>query len=136
MESATGYTTDDLWSDKVEKEILKPALSEVTATINYDEATHTITAPTVVRYAMNAENQNISIFAVLLEQEVDNIYQQNGFSSVKQDILLPWSSGGEYAQPYVVGLLSEDVCVVLGALLSWAIAVWFLPTSWLVRIMR
>ncbi len=110
LESATGYTTDDLWSDKVEEEILKPALSEVSATINYDEATRTITAPTVVRYAMNAENQNISIFAVLLEQKVDNIYQQNGFSSVKQDILLPWASGGEYAQPYVVGVLSEDVC--------------------------
>ena len=89
---------------------MKPALSEVSATINYDEATRTITAPTVVRYAMNAENQNISIFAVLLEQEVDNIYQQNGFSAVKQDILLPWASGGEYAQPYVVGVLSEDVC--------------------------
>lgn len=110
LEAATGYTTSDLWADYVEKEILKPALSDLSATISYDKATRTISAPATVRYAMNAENQNINIFAVLVEQDVDNIYQQNGFTNTKSDILLPWSNGGEYATPYVTGVLSDDVC--------------------------
>ena len=112
LEAATGYTSYDLWADYVEKEMLKPALSDLSATINYDESTRIISVPTTIRYAMNAENQNISIFAVLVEQGVDNIYQQNGFASIKSDILLPWSSGGEYATSngYTLNVLSDDVC--------------------------
>ena len=110
LNAATGYTTSDLWSDYAEKEILTPALSEVSATISYDKATRTISVPATVRYAMNAEDQNISVFAVLIEQDVNNGYQQNGFSTIKSDVLLPWSSGGEYANSYVLGYNCEDVC--------------------------
>ena len=110
LEAATGLTTNDLWSDYVEKEVLTPALSDLSATISYDEATKTISAPTTVRYAMNATDQNISLFAVLIEQDVDNLYQTNAFSAISSDVLSPWSSGGEYGTPYVFGVLSEDVC--------------------------
>lgn len=59
---------------------------------------------------MNAESQNLNIFTVLVEQEVPVIYQQNGFSSIKSDILLPWSQGGDKAKPYVTGMNYDDVC--------------------------
>ena len=110
LEAATGYTCSDLWSDYVEKEVVKSALSEVTASISYDESSRTISVPAAVRYAMNAENQNINLFAVLVEQEVPAIYQSNGFSSIVSDILLPWSQGGAYASSYVTGFNYDDVC--------------------------
>lgn len=110
LEAATGYTCSDLWSDYVEKEVVKSALSEVTASINYDESSRTISVPAAVRYAMNAESQNINLFAVLVEQEVPAIYQSNGFSSIVSDILLPWSQGGTYASSYVTGFNYDDVC--------------------------
>ena len=110
LEAATGYTCSDLWSDYVEKEVVKSALSEVTASINYDESSRTISVPAAVRYAMNAESQNINLFAVLVEQEVPAIYQSNGFSSIVSDILLPWSQGGAYASSYVIGFNYDDVC--------------------------
>lgn len=110
LEAATGNTSYPLWSDYVETEMNTPALSEVSATISYDKATKTFSIPATVRYAMNAESQNLNIFAVLVEQEVPVIYQQNGFSSTKSDILLPWSQGGEKANPYVTGFNYDDVC--------------------------
>ena len=105
-----GLETDDLWSDYVEKEILKSPEAEVTATIDYDEATHTIKVPASVRYAMNAENQNVNLFAVLVEQEVPAAYQKNDFASINSDVLLPWSAGGKYASAYVTDFNYEDVC--------------------------
>lgn len=110
LEAATGATSYDLWSDYVEKEMLTPALSEVSANISYDAATRTISAPCTVRYAMNATDQNISLFAVLMEQEVDNTYQTNAFGSIKSDILLPWSSGGDNSAQYVIPYICDDVC--------------------------
>lgn len=110
LEAATGSTCNDLWSDYVEEEIVKPALSEVSASISYDENTRTFSVPTTVRYAMNAEQQNINLFAVLVEQEVPAVYQVNGFASLVSDVLLPWSSGGAYASSYVLGYKYEDVC--------------------------
>lgn len=110
LEAATGKTSYDLWSDYTEKEMLKPALAELSASISYDKATRTFSVPTTVRYAMNAENQNLNLFAVLIEQDVKAIYQQNGFSSTKSDILLPWSSGGDKASQYVLDYNYEDVC--------------------------
>lgn len=110
LEAATGATTYDLWADYVEKEVLKPAIADLSSSIEYDAATRTISAPTTVRYAMNAEGQNISVFAVLLEQDVNNLYQTNAFGAVKSDILLPWSSGGENSGQYVFNVLSDDVC--------------------------
>lgn len=110
LEAATGSTTYDLWSDYTEKEMLTPALADLSAEITYDAATRTFSVPTTVRYAMNAENQNLNLFAVLIEQDVPVIYQQNAFSSIKSDILLPWSSGGEKANPYVLGFNYDDVC--------------------------
>ena len=110
LEAATGYTCNDLWSDYVEEEVVKPALSEVSASISYDEASRTISVPATVRYAMNAEAQNINLFAVLIEQEVPAIYQVNGFASLASDVLLPWSQGGAYASPYVTGFNYDDVC--------------------------
>ena len=110
LEQATGNTTYDLWSDYTEKQFAIPALADLSATISYDENTRTISAPTTVRYAMNATDQNLSLFAVLVEQDVVGAYQQNGFGSVKSDVLLPWSSGGDKSGAYVVNYVNEDVC--------------------------
>lgn len=110
LEAATGYTTYPLWSDYVESEMKTPTISDISATISYDANSKTFSVPTTVRYAMNAESQNLNIFTVLVEQEVPVIYQQNGFSSIKSDILLPWSQGGDKAKPYVTGMNYDDVC--------------------------
>ena len=111
LEAATGLSSNDvLWSEYVEKEILTAAPAEVNATISYDEATRTFHVPASVRYAMNAEDQNLNLFAVLVEQDVPALYQQNNLGSVVSDILLPWSSGGEYSSAYVTGFNYEDVC--------------------------
>lgn len=104
-----GSTCNELWSDYVEKYVMNSAISEVSATANYDAATRTISVPTTVRYALNAEDQNINLFAVLIEQDVPALYQVNGFSSLGSDVLLPWSAGGEYAQAMVFNFNYEDV---------------------------
>lgn len=105
----TGLPAEDLWVDYVEKEMEKEAESDISVKVSYDANTRTISAPTTVRYALNTDNQYLNLFAVLVEQNVDAVYQQNAFSSIVSDVLLPWSKGGEYASAFVTGIKYQDV---------------------------
>lgn len=105
----TGQACDDLWFDYVSTEMEQAAESDITVAPSYDESTRTISVPVNVRYALNTENQYINLFAVLVEQNVPAVFQQNGFASIVSDVLLPWSKGGELAQAYVTNYNYQDV---------------------------
>lgn len=88
-----------LWADEVESELAEPVFlaleSEVT---DYDSGQVNVTSR--IRSALNLRNQNIRVFAVLLEDGLSD-YQCNGMGSFDDPLLGPWGKGGAYADSYV-----------------------------------
>lgn len=101
-----------VWLDYVQRELQEPADADINLTANYDEATKTITANVNVRYALNAENQNVGLFTVITESGLES-YQSNYFSSVESSTLGEWGKGGVYGSsvvyPYVVNDLARGI---------------------------
>lgn len=110
FEQATGLETDPLWQDVVEDELTTPAISEVSAQFKYDEETNKFVVPFEVKYALNATSQNINVMGMLLEDNVNNVYQQNSMGGYKSDALGEWGAGGKYSASYVTSYLCQDVC--------------------------
>lgn len=106
----TGGTTDKLWADIVEDELNEPAESEISAKVSYDKESNSLSIPCEIRYALNVTGKNVSIFTVLLEDDVDNTYQKNVCSSYTNPIFGEWGKGGKYGQDYVLDYLCQDVC--------------------------
>ena len=110
FEQATNMTTDQLWQDVVEDELSTPAISEVSAQLQYDEANNKLVVPFEVKYALNATGQNINVMGMLLEDNVNNLYQQNSMGGYVSPALGEWGAGGKYSASYVTGYLCQDVC--------------------------
>lgn len=110
LEMATGLTTDPLWQDVVEEELSSPAISEVSAKFYYDEAENKFVAPFEVKYALNATGQNVNIMGLVLEDNVNNVYQQNSMGGYTSSALGEWGNGGKYSGTYVTNYLCQDVC--------------------------
>lgn len=101
---------ENLWQDVVEEEISLPALSDISAQITYDVRNNQFIVPFEVKYALNAEGQNVSVLGMLLEDNVNNVYQQNNLGGYSTSSLGEWGQGGKYSDSYVQGYLSQDVC--------------------------
>ena len=105
-ELSTGETVY-LWADEVEAELAEPVFlaleSEVT---DYDAGQVNVSSH--IRSALNLRNQNIRVFAVLLEDGVTD-YQCNGLGSFDDPLLGPWGKGGEYADSYVFDYTFDHV---------------------------
>lgn len=88
-------SNDVTWQSELESQLTKPAAAEVTATSRLSTNGKSITVPCTVKYALNASDVNIKLFAVVLENGLIG-YQSNGFSSIADDVIGDWGQGGKY----------------------------------------
>lgn len=98
-----------VWLDYVRDEMAQPADAEITFSSAYDEASNKANVSFKVRSALNLTNTPMNIFAVLVEDDVDPVYQMNGFSSLTDPDLGQWANGGIYAQQYVFNYRFNDI---------------------------
>lgn len=100
---------EKLWADYVADEMAVPAESDINITgLTYDAASSTFKAQCEIRYALNADNQTVNLFTVLLEDNL-SMAQQNYMSSVSSPDLGEWGLGGLYGQSVVSGYIHQDV---------------------------
>ena len=96
------------WFTEVQKEFAKPAQAEVTATATLAKSGKSYTVPVNVKYALNADRQNLKLFAVILENGLLG-YQSNGFSAISDETLGEWGQGGKYGIPSVSSYIFDYV---------------------------
>lgn len=101
---------EPLWADVVAQELETPTEAEISINnLSVDESSNEFVIPCTVRYAMNAEDLNLNLFVVVLEDNVKT-WQMNGFASITDPTLGEWASGGIYGKGVVYDYLIRDVC--------------------------
>ncbi len=99
-----------LWWDEVATEFESYADADINI-INgatFDKEAGTIRVPVEVKYALDMENLNVNLFAVVLENNLKG-YQKNGFFQVADPILGEWGQGGIYGQETVAPYFFNEV---------------------------
>lgn len=98
--SGEGFVMSDgsdnrVWLDFVREEFANLTDLDISLNTTYDESTNHVTATATIRSAVDAENQNISLFAVYTENDVISTFQENYFSESEDPNCGPWGKGGE-----------------------------------------
>lgn len=88
-----GINGEKLWLDLVQEELTMPADAEISATASFNTDSTGIVIPCTVKFALEAENQNLNLFAVILEDNVKG-YQRNTFGGISDPDLGEWGEGG------------------------------------------
>lgn len=99
---------EQLWYDVVARELNQLTMADLQLQATLDASTKQLTFSTDLRYALTADNQQLSLFIVILEDGIYS-YQQNGFSSMHSATLADWCDGGRYASPMVVPYAHDHV---------------------------
>ncbi len=94
----TTYTTT--WQNEVQKQLEQPAQCELTATATLAKDGSKFTVPCTVKYALNASDVNLKLFAVVLCDGLVG-YQSNGFSAISDPVIGEWGQGGRYGMTSV-----------------------------------
>lgn len=89
----TTYSTT--WQNEVQKQLEQPAQCELTATATLAKDGSKFTVPCTVKYALNASDVNLKLFAVVLGNGLVG-YQSNGFSAISDPVIGEWGQGGRY----------------------------------------
>lgn len=97
-----------LWYNVVAQELNRLATCEVSLTANYSEDENLINMTAGVNYALDADNQQLSLFVVLLENGLVR-YQQNGLYQNSWPGLGEWGAGGRYGEYQVSPYTHNDV---------------------------
>ena len=105
----TNPELNNLWYDVVVSELNVPTLSDVTAEAYADDKLNRLIIPVNVRYALDVKNQNLNIFAVVVEDNISQLYQLNYFAESTDPVWGDWGKGGKYGSGYVLGLAADDV---------------------------
>lgn len=101
---------DRLWADIVADELEIPTEADINIDqLSIDESTNEFVIPCTVRYAMDAQDLNLNLFVVIVEDNVKTM-QINGFAGTTSTVLGEWTSGGIYGQGVVYDYLLKDVC--------------------------
>lgn len=100
--------TLNLWADYVAEEMETPANLDMTATIKIDTENSTFTVPIEIKSALNAKNQMLNVFMVVVEDGVVS-YQQNTFGAISDPNLGEWGKGGKYSESIVYNYTHNDV---------------------------
>lgn len=99
-----------LWADVVAEELNNLTQADINITkLSIDETTNEFVIPCSVRYALNAQNVNLNLFVVILEDDVKTM-QMNGFSGSTSAALGEWASGGIYGKGLIYDYPLKDVC--------------------------
>lgn len=88
---------ESLWYDVVSRELDKLAPADLTLHATFSEDTKQISFTTDLCYAVSANNQQLSLFIVVLEDGIVS-YQQNGFTNMMSETMADWCNGGPYSQ--------------------------------------
>ena len=97
----TDNTTYDVtWASEVAKQMATPAQAEITATSTLTSGNKSLNVPCTIKYALNATDVNLKLFAVVLENGLVG-YQSNGFSSIADPVIGDWGQGGKYGSASV-----------------------------------
>lgn len=91
----------DTWFDLVQAEFENDTEAEINlGAATFDAETSRVKVVPTIRFAMNAERQNIGLLLVITEDGLSG-YQHNYYYSSTDDGLGEWTSGGAYGQQYV-----------------------------------
>ena len=101
---------EKLWLDVVAEELEIPTQADINIDrLSVDAATNEFIIPCTVKYALTAQDLNLNLFAVVMEDNVTTM-QKNGFSSLTNESLGEWRKGGIYGQSLVMNYNLMDVC--------------------------
>lgn len=116
-----------VWYDIVAQELNRLAPCDITLTAELDEQQKQLNYTADVRYAIDADNQNLSLLILVLENGLVN-YQANNLGSVEKSILGEWGRGGANSGVYAYPVTHNDVVrSVVGQTLSGTIGLF--PTT-------
>ncbi len=101
--------TPRLWMDYVVEEMAIPANAELNIGVVYNPSTNQFDIESTARFALTADNLNISLFTVVLEDNLSG-WQLNYFFNEDVDALGDWAKGGKYGQSPVYDYMNMDVC--------------------------
>lgn len=96
------------WLDEVQALMAQPVEADVALAATYDPETREVKLESKVRSALDCDNQNISLFAVIVENGLTT-YQANYFSTVDDPIFGDWGKGGAYGTTTVYPMTANDV---------------------------
>lgn len=95
---------EELWYDVVSTELDRLTTADLAISASLSRDGKTLTFEPSLRYALDADNQQLSLLVVVTEDGVES-FQLNGFSSMPSETLADWCNDGPYAEyavyPYV-----------------------------------
>lgn len=104
-----GTTADPLWLDLAAKELEEPAYGEVTVVPTYDPSNKTMVNMSCdVRFALTAKDQNIGLFALLVQDNTSS-YQRNNYGSFSDPSFGEFGSNGIYSAAIIYPFVHNDV---------------------------
>lgn len=102
--------SEKLWLDIVADELEIPAEADISiGELDIDKESNEFVIPCTVKYALSAQDCNINLFTVVMEDYVSTI-QKNGFASLALESLGEWGKGGIYGQSMVMDYKLVDLC--------------------------
>lgn len=107
----TGGVEAGLWYDFVADELARTSYAEIQAGVPLNENDTEPSALRIdskLRFALDCDGADYSLFAVLLEDGVTT-YQQNGRHASTDPFFGPWGAGGIYGKEYVYPYYINDV---------------------------
>lgn len=104
----TGNVENGLWYDFVANELTIRSYADIEASVNLEENEWNISVPVSLSYAVDCDNIDHSLFAVLSEDDVVT-FQSNYRATVEDPLLGEWGAGGIYSQSYVYPFHCNDV---------------------------
>lgn len=103
---------ESLWYDVVSSELNRLTSADLQLEAQLTSDGRQIDFTTSLRYALDARNQQLSLFVVVLEDSIVG-YQLNAFTSYQSETMADWCEGGLYAEyanyPYVHNHVARDV---------------------------
>lgn len=103
-----GAFDEKLWADFVEDELSTPAESDISVKMDYNDATKSFDIPCTIRYALNAKDLNVNLFAVILENNLLG-FQENYIAQISNPLFGEWGKGGSKGQAVVYPHYNHDV---------------------------
>lgn len=98
----------DSWFDAATSQLAVPCDAGISAVASYDATTGEVVAYGTLTYAMDAQNQNLSVFTVFTEDQVET-NQSNGMARDESPAMGQWGANGIYNKPFVNDYLLDHV---------------------------
>lgn len=93
------YPDDPVWYDVVSSELSKMTIADIDLKAVLSEDAKTVNYTADLRYALDATNQQLSLFVVILENGI-SFLQKNSYGMVESPVLGEWGAGGMYSAQY------------------------------------